>query len=132
MLEPEPYPTTSDTEIEPLLVSNPPTCDLNQIIIAERNRDVKQIEQDIEHMSAAQKMLAKIVQEQSQQVDQIEANTSEASSMLKIANTALAESEKMANRRRKRNIIVGVVGGVVALGVIGSTTVSVLKSQGKF
>lgn len=132
MLEPEPDPTTSDREVEPLLVATTSATDLNKAIIAERNKEVKQIEEDLVHMSAAQRMLAKIVSEQGQQIDQVASNTEKSSNMLSVANEALAESEKSANSRRKRNIVIGVVGGVVGLAVVGGTTVSVLKTLNKF
>ena len=132
MLEPEPDPTTSDREVEPLLVTTTSATDLNKAIIAERNREVKQIEEDLVHMSAAQRMLAKIVSEQGQQIDKVASNTEKSSNMLSVANEALAESEKSANSRRKRNIAIGVVGGVVGLAVVGGTTVSVLKTLNKF
>lgn len=132
MLEPEPDPTTSDREVEPLIVTTTTDHDLNLLIVSERNKEVKKIEEDVMHLSAAQRMLAKIAAEQGQQIDDMEINVSQASSILSAGNEALSESEKSANRRHKRNIILGVTGGVVALGVAGATTVSILKSQGKF
>lgn len=127
MLEPTP-PVTTDTEVECLLVSEP---DFNATIIQERNKELQQIEEDLEHMSSAQKLLAKIVSEQGVEIDHSSDNISNASNLTEIANQSLLDGEKYANSIRKRNAIIGIIGGAVVAAVATITTLSVLKTQNK-
>jgi hypothetical protein len=118
MLEPEISSTTSEQEDE----------DIDTVMAIEKNKALRQLENDMTHLSLAQQMLLKITQEQNEKLDTASEHIEATTNITEAANQALFESEKMASERRKRNLFLGLVGGATVCIVGAVTALGILKS----
>jgi t-SNARE complex subunit (syntaxin) len=111
MLESDCFSTTSEHEETP---------NVDKMIVLARNKDVKQIEDDVNNMSLAQKMLQKIIQEQRENLDSVAEKIDNNVDITTAANAALDAAEKKNNKRRNRIIALSVAGaaGAVLTGVV--------------
>ena len=100
--------------------------DLNKTIIEERNKDLKQIENDAIVLSETMNLLAEQVNDQGYHVDNILAHIENAAENTKEASDDLGKAENYSIRSRFWKGVL-VIGGIVVAGSV--TTLAYLKRR---
>lgn len=120
MMEPSPANSTMEEE-EPREVES--------LIATERLDAMKKIEEDVIYMSEAQKMMAKMVKEQGEELERVNDCILDGveSTTMGVDNLYNAEKHVNASRVRTAVIALGSVGLACVIGI--TTTLSILKSQ---
>src|SRR5579885_369989 len=98
--------------------------DLNQLIIKERNKELKQIEQDTSDLAESMQILRNELNKQGDKIDLISANTESSSDASEKGTKDLQKAENHANNSRIWKAIL--ISGSV-LGIAGATAITLLK-----
>jgi syntaxin 7 len=100
--------------------------DIDSRIIAERNKEIQDVEQDLKELVTVFKEVKQIVGEQGQDINKIEQNTVTADMNVAEGAKQLEEGEKLQNSARKKKIIIAVI-VVVALIIVGVLIFVIVK-----
>ena len=120
MLEPTPPSTTTECEEE--------VTEIDMTLLLERKKELQKVENDIENLSETQKLVLKLLREQSGPLDSAAERLMDAVENSEDGKVALQQAEKHANSRRTRIFSIALAFGT-SIVLATAATLTVMKVQ---